>query len=575
MEDVFHCRKNSFVAALYLLTLVTIALGGACDFNPDSNGQSIQCQPVLYAGCKNLGYNQTSYPNIFNHTSQSDTEQLVLSVGTPLLSVIGDCSDYLEHFFCSAVYPICTKHFRRILPCQELCTAVRESCGPSLRENGYDWPEDLDCNLFPPSGSTICVWTNVNLCETDDQDTSEGNNDNTAISTTSNCTGRLMLVGNSNTSSFGAIENCGESCNGAFFDASQQELLQIWITAWSLICLLISIMIVLTYILNFRKIPRLEAPIYYIAVCYILVSLAYTLSIAIGKESLICEPRFRNQFNESSLLVDTSSHPLCLVMFCVIYYFTLCTWSWWIAYTLEWFICSMKYNNIDYKWRLCFHIIAWGIPLVFTLTALSLGHVAGDPSMKTCWIEKHHELEFLVIPLFVAVLFCSVMLVICFARVVNLQRSRNQMTVSTKDSIKPSILIRAGLYCTVYLLPVGLLLCTYFYEFWYRKEWETQYLKCSTSSSTCSRNNYPVFALFMVKIAASLTMGIMSLFWVIGRESLQAWRRACCFCYSSPGHSKGSVGKSKGNMNGKFLTNFQVHNFRDESNNFNSSESSV
>ena len=575
MENVFHCKKKSFVTAVYLLTFITISLGVSCDFVPDINHQSVQCQTVLYPGCKNLGYNQTSFPNVFNHTSQRDAEELLVRVGTPLLSVIGDCSDYLEHFFCSAVYPICTKHFRRIEPCRELCVAVRESCGPPLRENGYEWPEDLDCNLFPPSGSAICVWTNGNPCESDDHGATDGNDGNAVITTTTNCTGHLMLVGNSNKTWFGSIENCGESCNGVFFDASQQELLQIWITAWSLTCLLVAVVISLTYILNFRKIPRLEAPIYYIAVCYIFIALAYTLSIAIGKESLICEPKFKNQFNESALLVDASSHPLCMVMFCIIYYFTLCTWSWWITYTLEWFICSIKYSSINYKWRLCFHIIAWGIPLVFTLTALSLGHVTGDPSMKTCWIEKHRELEFLILPLFAALIFCSVVLVICFARVVFLQRSRNQTTISTKDGINPSILVRVGLYCTVYLLPMGLLLCTYFYEFWYRKEWETQYLKCPTSSSTCTRNNYPVFALFMVKISASLTMGIMSMFWVIGRESFHAWRRACCFCYSSPGHSKGSVGKFSGSMNGKYRTNFQIHNFRDEPNNFNSSESSV
>ena len=40
------------------------------------NGQQ-QCQAITYYECKNIGYNQTSLPNKFNHQDQKDVALVV------------------------------------------------------------------------------------------------------------------------------------------------------------------------------------------------------------------------------------------------------------------------------------------------------------------------------------------------------------------------------------------------------------------------------------------------------------------------------------------------------------------
>jgi len=65
----------------------------------------------------------------------------------------------------------------------------------------------------------------------------------------------------------------------------------------------------LTYILNFRKIPSLEAPIYYIALCYAIVALTYTVSVAVGRNALMCHHEFTNEFNNSLLEAEGLKNP--------------------------------------------------------------------------------------------------------------------------------------------------------------------------------------------------------------------------------------------------------------------------
>lgn len=580
MDKLFctYRKKSAAISVTYmlviLLSIVTVSLAISCDSIPDDSGTA-QCQQILNSRCHRFGYNTTSFPNVFNHTNQNAAEKLLAHIGSA--AVGSDCSIYFEPFLCSAIYPICTNHFKRIEPCRELCMAVRESCGQTLRDNNYNWDEDLDCNQFPSSESSICVWTRGNPCEAIVDSHSPSVSEHTpTVMPTLKCSGHLVVTENSNLSRFGSLGNCSESCDGVFFENDQQALLQVWIMCWSLATLIVSILIFLTCILNFRRLSGLESPIYYIALCYLFLSLTYTISIAVGKETLICEPNFKNSFNESSLLFDATNHPLCLVIFCVVYYFTLCTWSWWVIYTMQWLLCSIRNTAANYKWRLCFHMVAWGTPLVFTLTTLSLKHVTGDAVMRTCWIEKHREIEFLVFPLFLSVLICSVVLVVCFSRVVKLQRSQKQNT-TPGDNVRPVTLIRVGLYLTVYLVPMGILLCIYFYEYWYRREWEINFVNCLTlPSSSCEDNSRPVLGVFLVKTTASLSMGIISIFWVIGRESLLVWRKVCCFCWLFPSPPPDVRIGQEFTVNSSFTaTKFHIHNFGDGPSHCLSSESSA
>ena len=519
-----------------LLTLVPLHIGYGlpCTYVPEEGADAIKCQSTRYEICKKQGYNVTSFPNILNHSNQDQAIQFLES-----LHLDYTCSLYLIHFVCSTTFPLCTEGlFQQIGPCREMCYAVRESCGPVFDRLG------INCNLFQRfATSTVpCIWnsSDCNVASNRTQGGSTGG-DSPGRRGRTNCTGHLTPLANNTPTrdaSFAGVDHCTESCQGVFFDSGQQNLIVIWITTWSLVTLFVSAVMFLTYILNFKNIPSLEAPIYYIALCCAVSALCYTLSVAIGSNSLICDKQFMNQFNESAVVVDGLSSPLCASMFGLLYYFTLCMWSWWAVLCIQWLLCSLRFADVSDRWKPCFHIAAWGLPLPFLVSALSLNHVTGDPIMHTCWIEKHKELPYLIVPLSLCLLLCSVIVIVSFAKVVKLQNISKPKASQPVDQIDHRTLVRVGLYCTLFMLPMGMLLCVYFYEYWFRDQWELDYLQCSVLRlSNCLKRTLPLLPLFLAKITASLLMGILSFFWMIKGSTAVAWRKVFCF-FLAAGHTE-------------------------------------
>ncbi len=514
-----------------------------CSSVHDPDGNEVQCDPVPVDSCRQAGYQNTSFPtplyptSILAEADYSNHSALLLSL---------DCAKYVpvEHFICSAAFPLCVPDlFQQIGPCRELCLAVRESCTQELASIGVVWPSALDCSQYEPYGTAICVSDSSGaLCNSGSTPPpliTEGPTTNPPLTTNEEpmfylshavCPKELVAYPNGSGVQFGGIEDCGESCYGAYFNQEQQSFALIWVTAWSLVCLLVSVICFLTYIINFSKIQSPESPIYYLALCYAFLALAYTVSIAVGREELFCNEDLTSGKNESALAADAIEVPLCALIFSILYYFSMASWVWWAVLATEWFLCSVKLSTISYKLSACFHAVGWGVPLVFLLTALSLELVSGDPVLRTCWISRGHELWFLLIPLFTLIFYSSVAIVVTFGWVVHLHRHSKGVNTSRRNSIKLSVLIRVGLYVTVYLLPMGVLFCCYWYQYYFRDEWEECFVN---DASDCSGDRGPKFSVFMLQFAVSVIMGALAIIWIAAnRNSFSAWKRALYVCHN-------------------------------------------
>ena len=555
-----HCRemhctsmwRYKIIVVLFVLISAPLQIFGLeCNYPPDPESKNTRCQLVDYAPCRDLGFNATRFPNpLLPHSTETQIKQFL----SRERNFDSNCSELLEPFICGTAFPICVDGlFRDIGPCRKLCTAVRESCGPEVLQ----WLGLSNCDVFPFKEGP-CIW--ISGCSMETTGSSENNNnmgadgsDSTSLGPRgrTNCTGHLTPLSDNIPStrdaSFAGIKQCTEPCQGVYFDKKQQNLILIWVTSWSLVTLFVSAVMFLTYILNFKKIPSLEAPIYYIALCYAISALCYTLSVAIGGNSLICDSEFTNQFNETATVVDGLRIPLCVSVFGLLYYCTLCTWCWWAILSIEWLLCCWRRVPVNNWWKLCFHIAAWGLPLPFMIAAIAQKHVSGDPILQTCWITKQQEIPYLIVPLLTCLVVCSIIIIVCFARVVNLQKySLRQTDSNSHDTVEHQILVRVGVYLTVYMLPMGVLLCTYFYEYWFRQQWEFDYLQCSVLGSTnCLNRTVPILPLFLAKVTASLVMGILSLIWAIKRTSADAWKKVCCFCFSSQADNTSTTTRGK------------------------------
>lgn len=536
-------RLCRWLLICYLASLITALL--SCEepgsFGPDATSDESTCELVeprtdeLQRDLCLLGEGiwNTSYPNVFNHTSYAQASKFLHDFAQLFEA---KCSEHLSHFLCYATFPLCFPgKFHKVEPCQELCVAVRENCTPFLRSNGREWPKELDCNQFPQHGSKMCVWT----CHTFPKDAAASLDSNKEAVTTSvskktlaNCTGHLVRYPNSSNTQYGGIDKCDERCRGVYLTAEEQNFNGVWMAIWSLLCLLVSIITFLTWILNYKAIKSPEMLVYYIALSYFFIALSYTVSIALGEDGIICNSAIKNELNESALVVDGLQVPFCIIQFVVTYFFTLSSWMWWALLNLEWMIGSVKSHTIGIKWRICSHLLGWGMPIIFLLIALGTESVGGNPILRICWIKKYNEIAYLIGPLLAVIVFSCVVIMIAFSRVSKLQKVFKNADLDPEEVSRITTLIQVGLYCTIYLLPMGILLCCYWYEYWYRDQWEQSYIECLHNTATCLSQQKPIFNVIKTKFAVSLVMGILSGGWIFRKSSTRAWRKVCCICCS-------------------------------------------
>ena len=483
----------------------------------------------------------TSYPNVFNHTSHKMAYQFLNLHRNLFLQE--PCSEHLSHFLCYAVFPLCYSGFHRVEPCQEMCVAVRENCTPELVKNGMEWPQELDCNKFPTHGSSICVWNgNTNNCNTGTSKPPAAVISPSHASVKSpvtrkslaNCTGHLVPYPNRSHAQYGGINNCDERCHGVYLTPQEEDFNTVWIAIWSLPCLLVSIITILTWVINYKAIKSPESLVYYISLCYSFIALSYTISIAVGEESIICDSAIKNSLNESALVVNGLHFPVCIALFSITYFFTLASWIWWALLNVEWLVCSVKSRTIGIKWRICSQLVGWGVPLVFLLIALGTESVGGNTFLRTCWIRKNREVVYVIAPLLTVIVFSCVVILIAFTRVTKLQRVFKDADLDREQVEHITTLIQVSLYCTVYLVPMGVLVCCYWYEYCFREQWEHSYINCLHNPSTCSSSVKPNFSIIKMKLTVSLIMGVLSGVWTFRKSSTRAWRKVCCIC-CSPG----------------------------------------
>ena len=535
------CGRN--ILYFYIIFALRYSVLNACNFQPDS---SVRCELVLSERCRYLGnnHNATTFPNIYGHVSQREVEQFLDQ--TLLLHLVDlDCSPYTAHLICLAVYPLCYhRQFEKVEPCREMCVDVRDSCAAVLSH--IAWPEALNCDRFPPFGTEICISnrdSNCGLISSVTVTTFEPTTREvvTASPGEPNCTGHLLPLGKNSKTSFGGRKDCVESCHGVYFEQHQNMLLTICTTSLSMINFVVSVFTFLTFVLNFKSIHRLESPLYYISLCYAFLGLANTISMALGRDSLICNPKLQNHFNQSALVVEGLTHPLCAILFSIAYYFTLCSWIWWCALTLQWFLFNIREKEISLYLTICLHVIAWGTPFLFLMIALGIGGFSGNPVTQVCWIHKDYEIPFIIIPLAASLLFCSLLVLIRFMCVLSPQNKRLQYLEEgnrnpQSSAINVLSLFKISLYIILFLSVMGVLFCSYFYDFWYRVAWEKIYFMCSskTSLQTCNmlpKSSKPSLPVYLSQVSASVCMGFLSVMWVLREDLMKAWKKTCCvFC---------------------------------------------
>ncbi|KAM8722093.1 frizzled-7-A-like [Acanthopagrus schlegelii] len=497
------------------------------------------CQTISIPLCTDIAYNQTIMPNLLGHTNQEDAG-LEVHQFYPLVKV--QCSVDLKFFLCSMYAPVCTVLEQAIPPCRSLCERARQGCEALMNKFGFQWPERLRCENFPVHGAgEICVGQNT----TDRDGPASDPTPNLPELVTRppyvwtnqpfSCPLQLRVPPYLSYHFLGA-KDCGAPCevskpNGLmYFLEEELRFGRLWVGIWSVLCCMSTLFTVLTYLVDMRRFRYPERPIIFLSGCYFMVAVSYVAGFLLG-DRVVCIDKFG--VDGYKMVAQGTKREGCTILFMVLYFFGMASSIWWVILSLTWFLSAgMKWGheaieaNSQY-----FHLAAWAVPAVKTITILALGHVDGDLLTGVCYVGIYNVVAlrgFVLAPLFVYLFIGTSFLLAGF---VSLFRIRTIMKHDgTKTEKLEKLMVRIGVFSVLYTVPATIVIACYFYEQAFRPQWERtwQIQTCKRFAVPCPAGNFapltPDFTVFMIKYLMTMIVGITSGFWIWSGKTLQSWR---------------------------------------------------
>ncbi|XP_075685859.1 frizzled-7 [Rhinoderma darwinii] len=498
------------------------------------------CQPISIPLCTDIAYNQTIMPNLLGHTNQEDAG-LEVHQFYPLVKV--QCSPELRFFLCSMYAPVCTVLENAIPPCRSLCERARQGCEALMNKFGFQWPERLRCENFPVHGAgEICVGQNTS-------DTPAGPTANPTpflpdlITFQPNsphrdftCPRQLKVPPYLGYRFLGE-KDCGAPCepskaNGLmYFKEEEVRFARLWVGIWAILCGISTLFTVLTYLVDMRRFSYPERPIIFLSGCYFMVAVAYAAGFLL-EERAVCLDRFSEDTYRT--VAQGTKKEGCTILFMILYFFGMASSIWWVILSLTWFLAAgMKWGheaieaNSQY-----FHLAAWAVPAVKTITILAMGKVDGDLLSGVCYVGINSVPSlrgFVLAPLFVYLFIGTSFLLAGF---VSLFRIRTIMKHDGSKTEKlEKLMVRIGVFSVLYTVPATIVLACYFYEQAFRETWEKTWLMqtCKSFAIPCPSHHFspmsPDFTVFMIKYLMTMIVGITSSFWIWSGKTLQSWRK--------------------------------------------------
>lgn len=323
--------------------------------------------------------------------------------------------------------------------------------------------------------------------------------------------------------------------NDIFFSESSKSFAVGWISFWSVLCFLSTTITICTFLLDTSRFQYPWRPVVYLALAFNMHSLAYFLSLALGRTIITCP---NNQLVHSG---DnwTWAHTPCILVFMFLYYSMMVAFIWWVVLTICWFLVSaLKWSHEAVsKFAPFFQVSAWVIPLVMTICLLAGRVIGADELTATCFVVNDGStsgfLGLLIGVILPLILFLGTGIVFLLLGFISIMRIRAFMRKGGKQQEQESLeklMIRIGIFVAVYIVPASVLIGCFVYELASRSNWQALNEPCVN----CTRPNS---AVFMVRIFMFLLIGALTGIWIWSRKTLKSWQQLpekCVVCCTPP-----------------------------------------
>uniref|UniRef100_A0A8C9UVN5 Frizzled class receptor 2 n=1 Tax=Spermophilus dauricus TaxID=99837 RepID=A0A8C9UVN5_SPEDA len=465
------------------------------------------------------GGERAAMPNLLGHTNQEDAG-LEVHQFYPLVKV--QCSPELRFFLCSMYAPVCTVLEQAIPPCRSICERARQGCEALMNKFGFQWPERLRCGHFPRHGAEqICGGTPGGP---------GGGGAPPRYATLEHpfhCP-RVLKVPSYLSYKFLGERDCAAPCEPArpdgsmFFSQEETRFARLWILTWSVLCCASTFFTVTTYLVDMQRFRYPERPIIFLSGCYTMVSVAYIAGFVL-QERVVCNERFSEDGYRT--VVQGTKKEGCTILFMMLYFFSMASSIWWVILSLTWFLAAgMKWGheaieaNSQY-----FHLAAWAVPAVKTITILAMGQIDGD------LMDVNALTGFVLVPLACYLIIGTSFILSGFVALFHIRRVMKTGGENTDKLEK--LMVRIGVFSVLYTVPATIVIACYFYEQAFREHWERSWVSqhCKSLAIPCPAHYTPRmspdFTVYMIKYLMTLIVGITSGFWIWSGKTLHSWRK--------------------------------------------------
>lgn len=232
-----------------------------------------------------------------------------------------------------------------------------------MKKLGFEWPEKFNCDRLPDreEGSNIlCLDFNmpkkylpalqrpvVTEIPVGIYEAPKSQSDDSQCCNKCQFPSFSAVVDSS--AKINGVSNCASRCVSPFFrdadffpekNIGDEKVIDLWLSGWSIGCLVISAITCLTFILNPVAIEYPERPIVYLSFCYFLISVGYIIRVVVGHVALSCDRSGPVGETVAHAVLPGRGEPLCLFNFLFTYFFWMSASLWWVCLCFTWFLAA-------------------------------------------------------------------------------------------------------------------------------------------------------------------------------------------------------------------------------------------